>query len=80
MSQADKIFEVLNKHPGEWFPMNYLCFQSKSYNIATRVSVDLNRKRGPREGWHIENKVEQVGQEKHSFYRLVYADKEREVA
>ena len=80
MSQADKLFNYLNQYPGQWFAVPHLVYISGSYNVATRVSIDLNLKRGPREGWHIENKVEQVGQEKHSFYRLVYADKEREVA
>lgn len=63
--QAQKILAVLTDRRGEWVPMPDLASASGSYNVATRVSVDLRA-----EGWPVENKVEIFDGVKHSFYRL----------
>ena len=73
-SQSQRILAALHAAgPGNWVAMPELASASGSYNVATRVSVDLRA-----EGYPIENKVEVVDGIKYSFYRLPVQEDEQE--
>lgn len=64
--QALKILSILDAAKGEWVPLPELARDAHCFAVATRISLDLRKR-----GIEIENKVEQVGRQKYSFYRLV---------
>lgn len=68
MSQRDtqqkRILQLLRRYAPNWCPLpEILSLGVSQYN--SRI-LELRRS-----GWTIENKVEQHGESRHSFYRLV---------
>ena len=65
LSQCDRILEHLKYCTGQWVSMPSLAAVSGAYAVHSRIA-DLRKR-----GHIIEQRCEQDGRGKHSFYRLI---------
>lgn len=65
LSQCERILDYLEYCVGQWVPMPHLTEVSGAYAVHSRIA-DLRKR-----GHIIEQRCDQSGRNKHSFYRLV---------
>jgi hypothetical protein len=64
-TKTELLLATLKERPNDWIDLPYLAAVTSTFDVGTRAA----RLRG--QGYNIENKIENDGRTRHSYYRLV---------